>query len=69
MHVHTNGEPLEWFKVTISNIWGADLNGQWQRRRPGSVARGVVTCGTQRGEQTSQFLSVILRLRETLGYG
>lgn len=50
MHVYTKGESLEWLKVTVSNIWDADLSGQWQRREPGSVAGGVVTCGTQRAE-------------------
>lgn len=53
MHVYTEGESVEWLKVTISHIWGAEPYGPWQRIGPGSVARESGTCGTQRGEQTT----------------
>lgn len=59
MHIYTKGESLERLKVTVSHIWGADPNGRWQRRGPGSAARGAVTCGTQRtGESRPHPVSV-----------
>lgn len=69
MHIYTKGESLERLKVTVSHIWGADPNGRWQRRGPGSAARGAVTCGTQRGGRADriQFLSVILHPGEMFG--
>lgn len=49
MHAFTRGESLEWLKMTMSNIWAPDPNIRWQRRQAGSVGRGVVTCGSQKG--------------------
>lgn len=50
----TEGESLDWLKLTISNIWAAALNGQWRRRQAGSGAGGVVTCGMQKGESLAR---------------
>lgn len=46
----TEDESFDGLKLTILNIWAAALSGQWRRRQAGSVARGVVTCGMQKGE-------------------
>lgn len=50
----TEGESLDWLKLTISNIWAAALDGQWRRRQAGSAAGGVVTCGLQKGESLTR---------------
>lgn len=64
VHLYTEGESFDWLKMTISNIWAADPNGQWQRRQAGSAAGGVVTCGIQKG----RVWLARLQLREMLGY-